>query len=99
MEIVASMCVYLRTGVLPWSGIDAPTKRERFEAMLTCKERTSAAVIGHAYGGVAAGAALEECVLARPCVCGEAARRSPHAPRSPPCTMCGPCATDVVRTL
>ena len=62
-ETVGLMCVYLRAGALPWSDgavVDAPTKRERFARMLECKQRTSAAALGHAFGE--GGAAIEEYV-------------------------------------
>ena len=57
LEALAYMLVHLRFGVLPWSGVRAPTKPERFAAMLESKRRTSDSEL-RAAGGF--GAAFDE---------------------------------------
>jgi casein kinase I family protein HRR25 len=43
LEAFGFSLIHLRTGKLPWSSIEAPTKRERFARMLEIKEATTPA--------------------------------------------------------
>lgn len=45
VEAALLSLVHLRLGRLPWSGLSAPTKRERFARMLECKRATSVAEV------------------------------------------------------
>lgn len=51
LEALALTMVYLACGELPWSGIDAPTKAERFAQMLLIKRQTRPADLGSLFGG------------------------------------------------
>jgi hypothetical protein len=61
LEALVFSLVYLRAGTLPWSGIEAPTKRERFERMLECKSRTNLLDLAR---GARLPADVQECALA-----------------------------------